>query len=576
MKCSQTNEDTFGAATVRANGVPCAEYNTSHSGRHLSCWVHVDHRQTITIDYEFRTRGVCYQVDLIVDGFLRETSTLTSKKIREFRLNNHFETAYYKRWKEPFDPAKMVVAEVHTITNSWEKVKDTPIGTIELRFYSSSKGFYHQHECMTVEDSSKTYPYFGETSLIGPNPDLQIKFEKGIKLRSPFRSTIRSKLNQSRPGHSYWASFKFNYRQEKTLRSIGYLDRPSIPDIYSITTAPLSPSLPQQQGTERSKFAHDDDDGEEAEMNDENGVDEQTLDIASAAEMSPAEVHNETTSETAEQVPKKTVGPKKERVNRGHLDTSHSETPELAFADSTHTETVKRESESEGHPLDQLGISSLNLASDSFRLRRTSSPSSNSSEGTHSMSPTFTRASASSDRLVLPSISTGCVSSTNSFVHDLMRSPSGPSTELNKNSALMPRVQHGPDATTKRGMTQNREVATAKDNHTLARPEDRPSKRPRMSVKALEAEDEKERRLEEAAEREWEELKRKKEEAEVHLQSFLSRTCILTVLQKRVDAKLQTLQKSIEDRRRRREERERLNEELRREVRSLDEDDTDG
>ncbi|KAI9716052.1 MAG: hypothetical protein M1835_004190, partial [Candelina submexicana] len=89
----------------------------------------------------------------------------------------------------------------------------------------------------------------------------------------------------------------------------------------------------------------------------------------------------------------------------------------------------------------------------------------------------------------------------------------------------MPLVQHEPDATTKRGMSQTRGVATAMDNHTLAGPEDRPSKRPRMSVKALEAEDEKERRLEKAAEREWEELKRKKEEAE-----------------RRVDAKLQTLQ----------------------------------
>ncbi|KAI9754677.1 MAG: hypothetical protein M1835_000873, partial [Candelina submexicana] len=294
----------------------------------------------------------------------------------------------------------MVVADVHRLTSFNEKTKDTPIGTIELRFYSSSKGFYHQHECTTVEDSSKTYPYFGETSLIGPNPDLQMKFEKVTKLRSPFRSTIRSKLNQSRPGHAYWASFKFKYRMEEALRAAGYLDRASLPDVYSIITAPLSPSLPQQQGTEKSKSAHDDEDGEEAEMNDENGINEQTLDTTSAAEKSPAEVRNETTLELAEHVPQEIVEKKRERVKGDHLDTRHSQTPGLAFADSTHTETVKSESEGEGRPLDQLGISSLNLASDSFRLRRTSSPSSNSSERVHSMSPTFTRASASSDRLL--------------------------------------------------------------------------------------------------------------------------------------------------------------------------------
>ncbi|KAI9724493.1 MAG: hypothetical protein M1812_000561 [Candelaria pacifica] len=102
--------------------------------------------------------------------------------------------------------------------------------------------------------------------------------------------------------------------------------------------------------------------------------------------------------------------------------------------------------------------------------------------------------------------------------------------------------------------SQSRDSDTAVKRHASAGPEERSSKRPRISIKELESEYEEERSLEEVEQREWEELQRKKEEAKT-----------------RINAKREALKKSIEALRQSRQEKARLNEELRRHVRDLEE-----
>ncbi len=113
MKCFEERGKSFGAVTILANGEPCAEFNAQQNSRDLSCWIPVEPSQTITIDYQFNTRGVCFQVDLIVDGCLRDTSTIKSKKVKNFYHSGIFETGYYKAYSGSFNPATMSIQDRH-------------------------------------------------------------------------------------------------------------------------------------------------------------------------------------------------------------------------------------------------------------------------------------------------------------------------------------------------------------------------------------------------------------------------------------------------------------------------------
>lgn len=73
-KCSVT-------AMIRADGAPCDEYHIPSEDVGQRCWVSLETGQTLSIDCIIEMTALYCQVDLIIDGVLR--NTFLSKSIED-------------------------------------------------------------------------------------------------------------------------------------------------------------------------------------------------------------------------------------------------------------------------------------------------------------------------------------------------------------------------------------------------------------------------------------------------------------------------------------------------------------
>ena len=81
MRSSSAESGIFVSAQVLANNVKCPEYKKAQLDDATSCWIAIEDGDTITVQSEWATGEVVTQVDLVVDGTLRD-SRITSRRSR--------------------------------------------------------------------------------------------------------------------------------------------------------------------------------------------------------------------------------------------------------------------------------------------------------------------------------------------------------------------------------------------------------------------------------------------------------------------------------------------------------------
>ena len=152
MKCHDLDTNALAVANVLADGVICAEYNVELTGRDLQCWIPVAAGQELTLECAAALSSLRYQIDLIVDGVLRDTKT-SGRKANEWR-NARFNTAC-SGTKSPSKRGKMKIVSIQSsgyflrLLGSGfvaDQIQLAPVqqlagqghvGTLEVRIYKS-------------------------------------------------------------------------------------------------------------------------------------------------------------------------------------------------------------------------------------------------------------------------------------------------------------------------------------------------------------------------------------------------------------------------------------------------------
>ncbi|KAI9724492.1 MAG: hypothetical protein M1812_000560 [Candelaria pacifica] len=376
MRFGETNEDTRGRVTILADGVPCAEYDPVHNGARLSCWIPVKVNQTMKIRCDFKTQAKKCQVDVIVDGILRQTVVHTTQS-RNTTIKELFSTGYYRKYSEPFSRAELLIGDLKEFSN-FSNGTESPLGTIEVQIYKSDLDSGVEQTCSKVQDFNRLErPDFPTICRVGPNPEFQMKYYTSL-------CAAESSL-------TYIASFKFRYRMltvmtTDTLRAAGILlDRPSpVEEVLDSITAPSAVSQTPHPPNLNPNPVQVTEEVEEQVVSGGSG-DGQSLDITPAIQNSIAGGHRQRHIASA----KRSVEP---------VQLKRERTEERTVGECIQANDVKREPQNEARLVDRFSISDLDLASDRFKLIRTSSPGSTASEGSPLTNSALTRTTTSTDR----------------------------------------------------------------------------------------------------------------------------------------------------------------------------------
>ena len=85
---------------ICADDKPCDEYQVPSGNQNQRCWVSIKSGQALAVECVLETTAMFYQVDLIIDGVLRNTflsSTIKHPRKRTAEVN--FEQGIYKENK---------------------------------------------------------------------------------------------------------------------------------------------------------------------------------------------------------------------------------------------------------------------------------------------------------------------------------------------------------------------------------------------------------------------------------------------------------------------------------------------
>lgn len=119
MRCYDPAQGCSAEVRVLADKALCGEYQVSGQDTNVQCWIPVVSGQEITIQCDLEMTSLIIQVDLIVDGVLRNVwvSTIGQKaKLRESHIE--FEEGIFKSvrslHRSPMRTARLGQGEKHT------------------------------------------------------------------------------------------------------------------------------------------------------------------------------------------------------------------------------------------------------------------------------------------------------------------------------------------------------------------------------------------------------------------------------------------------------------------------------
>lgn len=185
MRCYDPPSGCSAEVRVLADKAVCGEYQVSGQDTNVQCWIPVVSGQEITVQCDLEMTSFIFQVDLIVDGVLRNTwvSTIGQKaKLRESHIE--FEEGIFKSvrslHRSPLRTARLGPGKKHTwlcwrgvylqLQVSFHLENNPTVGTIEVHISKVEEELTYKHPAALPDDVEtwKDLPLAPGTTEIDP------------------------------------------------------------------------------------------------------------------------------------------------------------------------------------------------------------------------------------------------------------------------------------------------------------------------------------------------------------------------------------------------------------------------
>ncbi|KAI9790768.1 MAG: hypothetical protein M1833_001764 [Piccolia ochrophora] len=231
MKCKELNSKTTVTAEVEANGLICDEYKVSTQESDFTCWIIAPDNAVITVACEIYRPASDWQVELIIDGVVRECKTLYAKTIRSKKVV--FQTSYGRTAPSVLIEGAMKFDPVDEGNEEKSSESHSPlVGAIEIVLYRLSSERYTSSPIRPlITDKMLMKPQLPQETYMPLKSTHRVQIFNSTQKTPENRLTIKKRLEKQRHGAIRWASFKFLYRAEDVLKDAGILGQPSVPSI---------------------------------------------------------------------------------------------------------------------------------------------------------------------------------------------------------------------------------------------------------------------------------------------------------------------------------------------------------
>ncbi|MCJ1477921.1 hypothetical protein MMC13_006595 [Lambiella insularis] len=228
MRYVNEEQDIDVTATVTMNGVDCAEYNEVEVSNVVECFIVAHNAQRVTVELTAEGLHNDSQVDLILDGVLRDT--LVGRK-KSKKTMSHIFTTVLMRDKRTFSRGSFqfeefsVDCDIHKFSKAEPK---TTVGTIEVVIYKADNQHAHQlvgPDVYSMDDWRSLDQTHGTRGIL---PSHEIKFLHSESLSEHRRSSEKKNIRRERPGLQISAVLRFFYRDRDLLFNAGIVEEAAL------------------------------------------------------------------------------------------------------------------------------------------------------------------------------------------------------------------------------------------------------------------------------------------------------------------------------------------------------------
>ncbi|RDI81277.1 phosphoribosylaminoimidazole carboxylase [Venturia inaequalis] len=225
MKCIDNTGDRKADAVVRAGSQLCDEYGTHLASDGAICsWIPVNDGQKIIVEAGFVGLTKEIQIDLVIDGVLRNSDKTNRKAEKKDRKSERFEHSYYAQSKSTINLAELEIKalDVSAYPSIQVEGKDS-VGTIEVRISVLRDEHEERHKLddvqsfETIMDWKEAYHTPSYTKI---RPVQQVDFVPIDQQPTKVQITkLKQRATARRPGAKPWVVFRFYYRPQDAINN---------------------------------------------------------------------------------------------------------------------------------------------------------------------------------------------------------------------------------------------------------------------------------------------------------------------------------------------------------------------
>ncbi|KAL8909155.1 MAG: hypothetical protein Q9171_005160 [Xanthocarpia ochracea] len=255
MRFSDHIANCHATVKITADGHECPQYNIMGDEHgNMLCYIPLMSEQVVTVEVALDMVSEHFEVDLFVDGVVRNFWQSTRNTVNKHRAPIvGFTQGIYKDTRSMYRSDMVTVAippSSHLLASGSQR---TNVGSIDIMISKQDPDRnLHYHGCIVPDEVPKDWYNQVLAPTVGAvEPTLQMMFKDGTRMQEADRGGTRIRLKRTRQGEAPWCTFKFLYREPAQLRAAG---------IGSIIRASCGgrPSLGPLNDTSRKRAAPDD------------------------------------------------------------------------------------------------------------------------------------------------------------------------------------------------------------------------------------------------------------------------------------------------------------------------------
>ncbi|KAL8672961.1 MAG: hypothetical protein Q9168_002594 [Polycauliona sp. 1 TL-2023] len=209
-----------------ADGHECPQYKiTGDEHGNMQCYIPLMSEQVITIDVDLDMVSEHFEVDLFVDGVIRNFWQSTRNSVNKHRAPSvSFTQAIHKDTRSMYR-SDMITAGIPSsrrlLTSGSLR---TSVGSIDIMVSKQDlERNAHYHGYMIPDEVPQEWHKQALAPSTEPvEPTLQMNFKEGTpRMQEADRGGTRIRLKRVRGGEAPWCTFKFLYRDPAQLRAEG-------------------------------------------------------------------------------------------------------------------------------------------------------------------------------------------------------------------------------------------------------------------------------------------------------------------------------------------------------------------